>query len=74
MLNSNFLGTEYFLIGNKENVLAGISYDFNMMGIQGPRKMKVYIPKLDKNNIPIDIKSTNVNKNINRKSILRVSS
>ncbi len=60
VLNSNFLGTEFSLIRNKDNVLVGISYDFNMMGLKGPRKMKVYLPKLDKNNIPLNIKSSNV--------------
>ncbi len=38
-LNSNFLGTQFNL--TKDNkALAAITYEFNILGIKGPRKMR----------------------------------
>ena len=42
-LNSNFLGTEFNLV--RDNIgIASITYEFNLLGIKGPRKMRVYVP------------------------------
>ena len=59
-LNSNFLGTEFNLM-NKNETYAAITYDINILGIKGPRKMKVYLPGLNSSNQMMSIKSNNVN-------------
>ncbi len=48
VLNSNFLGTEFNLV--KDNcALTTITYEFNLLGIKGPRKMRVYVPQFSGN-------------------------
>ncbi len=60
-LNSNFLGTEFNLM-NVGNLISTITYEINILGIKGPRKMKVYLPAIDSNNETIQIKSNDVKK------------
>jgi hypothetical protein len=43
VLNSNFFGTEFNL--KRENIaVVSITYEFNLLGIKGPRKMRAYVP------------------------------
>lgn len=58
-LNSNFLGTEFNLV-DKAQALAAIQYEMNILGIKGPRKMKVYLPGLDESKKPFCIRMDNV--------------
>ena len=53
-LKSNFLGTEFNLF-NGNDALASITYELNILGFRGPRKIKVFIPGLDENNSIIGI-------------------
>ncbi len=60
VLNSNFLGTEFNLV--KDNcAITTITYEFNLLGIKGPRKMRVYVPECTGN----DYQEFRVN-NVNR--------
>jgi hypothetical protein len=43
LLTSNFLGTEFVLINDNKGLIA-VTYDMNVLGIKGPRKMKIYNP------------------------------
>jgi tubby-related protein 1 len=60
-LRSNFMGTEFSIYDTGKNPseakngneirkqLAQITYESNFFGMNGPRKMKVYIPNVDPN-------------------------
>jgi hypothetical protein len=72
ILKSNLLGTEFNLskmnemsyttkFDELEYTLGAISYEFNIFGIRGPRKMKIFIPQLDDGNKPLCIRKINVN-------------
>jgi tubby-related protein 1 len=68
VLNSNFLGIEFELTSNGKAFI-GIKYELNVLGIKGPRRMKIYLPsnhegiKINKNeNV---IKMFEANKEVN---------
>ena len=62
-VRSNFLGTEFHVYDRGENPnnakkieeirseLAVVTYESNILGSRGPRKMKAYLPDM-KSNIP----------------------
>lgn len=59
VLNSNFLGTEFNLL--RDNIaLAAVTYEFNILGIKGPRKMRAYLPRLNSRDDYHEFKMNNV--------------
>jgi tubby-related protein 1 len=52
-VRSNFLGTEFYLFdeGDKKGRCQHgvVQYETNVLGSKGPRRMKVVLPKVDRN-------------------------
>lgn len=71
-LRSNFLGTEFFLYDTGENPSKAkgadqvreqhgmLQYETNVLGSKGPRRMKVVLPRVERNGDQIKWKSKDV--------------
>jgi hypothetical protein len=70
ILKSNLLGTEFNVAKMNEiytskfedltHLIGSMMYEFNIFGLRGPRKMKVYIPQLDSYDKPLPIEKNDV--------------
>ncbi|KAJ1500430.1 Tubby- protein 3 [Coelomomyces lativittatus] len=68
-LKSNWMGTVFTLTGpsymgsdhvKRKDELAAILYDTNVLGFKGPRKMKLVLPRVNKEGIPFRITPNDV--------------
>ena len=71
-LRSNFFGTEFSVYDSGENPsnakdlnkirkqLAQITFESNIFGMKGPRKMKIFIPDLNDKRLPYHFRPINV--------------
>lgn len=72
-VTSNFVGTTFSINqknGTQKRQMATVDYEINVLGLKGPRKMRILLPGMDINNKPLDIEGDlarnhgNENKNI----------
>ncbi len=71
-LRSNFLGTEFYLYDNGDNPKKAksfenirtqqgvVEYEKNVLGSKGPRRMKVLLPKVQRDSTQAEFKSADV--------------